>query len=155
VADLAASPRVKPCLEWFRKERAWINEQHLKLCRIPAPTFLEKERAEWFAERFRSLGWEAKLDRAGNVCAWLAGRKDAASIAVTAHLDTVLAPRVPDDIKIATDGRLLGPGFRTTGLAWPRCWRSRRCGRRAAIRSRRARLGRYWSRTSAKRAKAI
>jgi acetylornithine deacetylase/succinyl-diaminopimelate desuccinylase-like protein len=115
VADLAASSRVKACLEWFRKERAWINEQHLKLCRIPAPTFLEKERAEWFAERFRSLGWEAKLDRAGNVCAWVAGRKDAAAIAVTAHLDTVLAPRAPDDIKIANDGRLLGPGVSDNG----------------------------------------
>src|SRR5436190_20909950 len=115
VANLAASPRVKACLEWFRKERAWINDQHLRLCRIPAPTFLENARAAWFAERFRSLGWEAKLDRAGNVCAWLAGRKDAASIAVTAHLDTVLAPRVPDDIKIATDGRLLGPGVSDNG----------------------------------------
>jgi len=115
VSDLARSPELRGCLDWFRQERAWINEQHLKLCRIPAPTFLEKERAEWFAERFRSLGWEAKLDRAGNVCAWLAGRKDAASIAVTAHLDTVLAPRVPDDIKIATDGRLLGPGVSDNG----------------------------------------
>ena len=28
-----------------------------------APTFLEQKRADWMAERFRTLGWEAKLDR--------------------------------------------------------------------------------------------
>src|SRR5580704_13424255 len=98
VADLAQAPGVRACLEWFRKERAWINEQHLKLCRVPAPTFFEEKRAEWMAERFRSLGWEAKIDRAGNVIASLPGRRDSASVAVTAHLDTVLAPRSPDDV---------------------------------------------------------
>ena len=115
VADLARTPAVRSCLEWFRKERAWINEQHLKLCRIPAPTFLEQKRAEWIAERFRSLGWESKLDRAGNVVAWLARRKDDPSVAVTAHLDTVLAPRVPEDIKILGDGRMTGPGVSDNG----------------------------------------
>src|SRR5271156_4487132 len=96
VADLAASPRVRACLEWFRRERAWINEQHLKLCRIPAPTFFEEKRAQWMAERFRSLGWEAKIVRAGNVVASLPGGsagRDRPAVAVTAHLNTVLAPR--------------------------------------------------------------
>src|SRR5580700_8238630 len=94
VADLAASPRVRACLEWFRRERAWINEQHLKLCRVPAPTFFEQKRAQWMAERFRSLGWDARIDRAGNVIASLpgslAGTRDRPAVAVTAHLDTVL-----------------------------------------------------------------
>jgi len=115
VADLARTAGVRACLEWFRKERGWINEQHLKLCRIPAPTFLEEKRAEYMAERFRSLGWESKLDRAGNVIASLPGRRETASVAVTAHLDTVLAPRVPEDIKVAGDGRLLGPGVSDNG----------------------------------------
>lgn len=115
VSDLARTATVRACLEWFRKERGWINEQHLKLCRIPAPTFLEEKRAEYMAERFRSLGWESKLDRAGNVIAWLPGKREAASVAVTAHLDTVLAPRVPEDIKVTGDGRLLGPGVSDNG----------------------------------------
>src|SRR5437763_7844089 len=93
VADLSRAPAVRACLDWFRRERAWITEQHLALCRIPAPTFFEQKRAEWMADRFRSLGWDAKLDRAGNVRAWLPGRREDASAAVTAHLDTVLAPR--------------------------------------------------------------
>jgi tripeptide aminopeptidase len=115
VTGLAASPGVRACLEWFRRERSWISEQHLKLCRVPAPTFFEQKRAEWMAERFRSLGWEAKLDRAGNVVASLAGRRDAPSVAVTAHLDTVLAPRSAEDIRVAGDGRLLGPGVADNG----------------------------------------
>jgi acetylornithine deacetylase/succinyl-diaminopimelate desuccinylase-like protein len=102
-------------LEWFRKERNWINEQHLALCRIAAPTFFEQKRAEWMAERFRGLGWESKLDRAGNVIASLPGYRDRPAIAVTAHLDTVLAPKSPEDIKVAGDGRLLGPGVSDNG----------------------------------------
>ena len=102
------------CLEWFRRERNWINEQHLKLCRIPAPTFFEEKRAAWMAERFQALGWEARLDRAGNVVATWPGA-GASSMAVTAHLDTVLAPRTPEDIKTLRDGRMAGPGVADNG----------------------------------------
>jgi acetylornithine deacetylase/succinyl-diaminopimelate desuccinylase-like protein len=102
------------CLEWFRRERNWINEQHLKLCRIPAPTFFEEKRAVWMAEQFQALGWESRLDRAGNVVATWPGA-DASSTAVTAHLDTVLAPRTPEDIKTLRDGRMAGPGVADNG----------------------------------------
>jgi acetylornithine deacetylase/succinyl-diaminopimelate desuccinylase-like protein len=102
------------CLEWFRRERNWINEQHLKLCRIPAPTFFEEKRAVWMAEQFQALGWEARLDRAGNVVATWPGA-GASPMAVTAHLDTVLAPRTPDDIKTLRDGRMAGPGVADNG----------------------------------------
>jgi acetylornithine deacetylase/succinyl-diaminopimelate desuccinylase-like protein len=112
VADVAATPAVRSALEFFRKERSWINEQHLKLCRIAAPTFFEQKRAEWIAEAFRSLKWDAKIDRAGNVIASRARSRD---VAVTAHLDTVLAPRSEDDIKVAPDGRMFGPGVSDNG----------------------------------------
>ena len=115
IADLARAPELRAALDWFRRERNWINDQHLKLCRVPAPTFLEQKRAEWMAERFQDLGWESRLDRSGNVVAALPGRRDSASVAVTAHLDTVLAPRSPDEIKLAGDGRLLGPGVSDNG----------------------------------------
>ena len=108
------SPAGRVCLDWFRRERNWINEQHLKLCRIPAPTFFEEKRAAWMAEQFQALGWEARLDRAGNVVAtWPAAI--ASSMAVTAHLDTVLAPRTPEDIKTLRDGRMAGPGVADNG----------------------------------------
>ena len=115
LAELAATPGVRAAIEWFRRERAWINEQHLNLCRVAAPTFFEQKRAEWIAEQLRSLGWEAKTDRAGNVIASLAGQREAPCVAVTAHLDTVLAPRTPEEIKITGDGRMLGPGVSDNG----------------------------------------
>src|SRR5579885_3693265 len=99
VAELAAAASVRAAIDWFRRERAWINEQHLTLCRIPAPTFFEEKRAEWMAQRFRSIGWEARIDRAGNVVARLPGSREPV-VAVTAHLDTVYAPRLPEEIKV-------------------------------------------------------
>jgi tripeptide aminopeptidase len=115
LATLLMQPEVCAGLEWFRKERTWITEQHLALCRIPAPTFFEQQRAEWVVERFKSLGWEAKPDRAGNVVAMLPGRRERGAVAVTAHLDTVLAPRSPEDIRVTGDGRILGPGVSDNG----------------------------------------
>lgn len=106
---------MRAALEWFRRERLWIQEQHLKLCRIPAPTFFEQKRAEWIASSLRDLDWDAKIDRAGNVVASFSGRRESPQIAVTAHLDTVLAPRTPDDIKASPDGKLFGPGVSDNG----------------------------------------
>src|SRR5579872_1905529 len=105
---------MKAAVDWCRRERQWINEQHLRLCRIPAPTFFEEKRAAWMAEQFQALGWEARLDRAGNVIATWPGASPS-SLAVTAHLDTVLAPRTPEDIKTLRDGRMAGPGVADNG----------------------------------------
>lgn len=133
VAELATSAGIKSAVDWFRRERAWINEQHLKLCRIPGATFFEQKRAEWMAEKLKSLGWDAKIDRAGNVIASLSSPRALqgnGAVAVTAHLDTVLAPRSPDDIKIAPDGRMFGPGVSDNGaglaalLALAGVWKS-------------------------------
>ena len=125
-------PAVRNACEWFRKERSWINEQHLTLCRIPAPTFLEQQRAEWMAAQFRTLGWDAKLDRAGNVIAALPGCAGSERVVVAAHLDTVLAPRISDDIRALGDGRLTGPGVADNGaglaalLALAAVWKAAR-----------------------------
>jgi tripeptide aminopeptidase len=69
VAQIAERPALLQAGRWFARERSWINEQHLNLCRIPAPTFFESARAEWFRAQLESLGWFARLDRAGNVLA--------------------------------------------------------------------------------------
>ena len=67
--ELTAEAPIRERLQWFTREKQWINETHLALCRIPAPTFLERERALWFQAQFREAGWSAVLDRAGNVVA--------------------------------------------------------------------------------------
>jgi len=115
VTELAESAALREFAPWFARERQWIHEQHLQLCRIPAATFFEQKRAEWMAAQLRALGWESRLDRAGNTIAHLPGRQDGPFVALTAHLDTVLAPRQPEEISLGTDRRLHGPGVSDNG----------------------------------------
>lgn len=116
IAALADSPALFQAQRWFAREKSWINDQHLQLCRIAAPTFFEQARAEWFRTQLNALGWRAKLDRAGNVVAQLAGYAEADySVVVSAHLDTVFAPSRPEDIFFSGDGRFFGPGTSDNG----------------------------------------
>jgi len=57
VGEAASLPGMRECLQWFTREKQWINDIHLQLCRVPAPTFLEQQRAEWIVGQFRNLGW--------------------------------------------------------------------------------------------------
>ncbi len=102
-------------LKFFSRERAWISERHLALCRVAAPTFFEQKRAEWIAAELDKLGCRVELDRAGNVVARVGEKCQPPYVALTAHLDTVLAPRTPEDIRVAPDGRFLGPGISDNG----------------------------------------
>src|SRR5260370_5041356 len=127
LSELADHAGVRECLQFFTREKQWINEIHVQLCRVPAPTFLEQERAAWFFEQFRSYGCDASIDRAGNVLAPL-GKPP--YVALTAHLDTVLAPRNKEEISLDAEGRLHGPGVSDNGaglaalLAIARAWKA-------------------------------
>src|SRR5579883_2254759 len=127
IGDWVEHKGVRDCLQWFTREKQWINEAHLQLCRVPALTLLEQERAAWFLDQFRSLGWDAVIDRAGNV---VAATGSAPYVALTAHLDTVIAPRGKDDITVEADGRYFGPGVSDNGaglaalLAVARLWKN-------------------------------
>src|SRR5205085_10179248 len=90
LSELADHSGVREGLQFFTREKQWINEVHLQLCRVPAPTFLEQERAAWFQEQLRGYGWDASIDRAGNVIGALG---EAPYVALTAHVDTGLPPR--------------------------------------------------------------
>ncbi len=114
-AGLAERPSMAELLSWFARRRQWIDEQHLMLCRIPAPTFQEGSRAEAMAALLASFGWTAKIDRAGNVVAHLPSLRPGPLVAITAHLDTVLAPRRPEDIRLQDSGMFLGPGVSDNG----------------------------------------
>jgi tripeptide aminopeptidase len=112
---LLSETDIRKALAWFAANRTWILEQQIALCRIPAPTFLEAQRAAHMCARFASLGYEASLDAAGNVVAGLSGAPGRPLIAVSAHLDTVLSPRRPEDILLDADGVLRGPGVADNG----------------------------------------
>ncbi|MGH9666251.1 MAG: M20/M25/M40 family metallo-hydrolase, partial [Bryobacteraceae bacterium] len=56
-----------------------------------------------------------QIDRAGNVVSHLRGEREGPFLALTAHLDTVLAPRSNDDVSVNPDGRIHGPGVSDNG----------------------------------------
>jgi acetylornithine deacetylase/succinyl-diaminopimelate desuccinylase-like protein len=116
LAGLVERAGVAAALGFFARERRWIDDRHIELCRIPAPTFFEQARAQWMAAQLNQLGWSASLDRAGNVVAQL-GPVAATGplVALTAHLDTVLAPRTPEDIHMESRERFRGPGVADNG----------------------------------------
>ncbi len=115
VSEVADLRGLHECLQWFTREKQWINDIHLQLCRVPAPTFLEQERAGWMVAQLRGLGWDAGIDRAGNVIATPDEHSGGPYVAVTAHLDTVLAPRNKEEIAVEPDGRFRGPGISDNG----------------------------------------
>ncbi len=114
-AELADTPPLRDALQWCVKQKQWISEPHLQLCRIPASTFFEQRRAEWMLAQFRALGCIARIDRGGNVIAHLAENRTGPYVALTAHLDTVLAPRKDEEVFVTPDGRLHGPGAADNG----------------------------------------
>ena len=124
IAQLSEQSALFQAQRAFARERVWINDQQLLLCRIPAPTFFEQQRAAWFREQLQLLGWDAKLDRAGNVLASFRKTGDPSSeelpagqptLIVSAHLDTVLSPARAEEIFYSPDGRLRGPGVSDNG----------------------------------------
>lgn len=129
LSELIQLPAIREALQWFSRERQWITEQQLQICRIAAPTFLEGRRAEWMVAQLRNLGWDARIDRGGNVIAWPEATRGQ-FVALTAHLDTVLAPRVAEDIRIEPDGTLRGAGVSDNGaglsalLAIAKLWKT-------------------------------
>src|SRR5580692_11287640 len=126
IGELADDRGVRECLQWFTREKQWINETHLELCRVPAPTFLEQDRAAWFLAQLREAGWNTAIDRAGNV---IATSGEGPYVALTAHMDTVLAPKNRDEIAVNANGTFRGPGISDNGaglaalLAVARAWK--------------------------------
>lgn len=112
---LWSSPVFRESAAWFAANRQWILEQQLALCRIPAPTFLEERRAAHICAQFAAMGYESRIDPAGNVVA--AQRLDSPKpcLLVSAHLDTVLSPRRPEDVYVEPEGTLRGPGVADNG----------------------------------------
>ncbi len=116
IGEIAEHRGVRDCLQWFTREKQWINEIHLQLCRVPAPTFLEQQRADWIQEQFRTLGWKPRSTAPATSLATLG---EGPYVALTAHLDTVLAPRTKTISASSRTAAFAGPASPTTAPGWP------------------------------------
>jgi len=83
----------------------------IQVQQIPAPTFKERQRAEFVRERFNQAHLvDISVDAAGNVLGRLPGRNSAAPIILSAHLDTVFPEGTDLNVQQLPD-QVRGPGI--------------------------------------------
>lgn len=110
-SDLFSAPKVLRALDYLKAtEPDTINDQ-IKACEIPAPTFQEQKRAEYFKQRFAELGLKnVRIDAIGNVIGERPGAGAGPTLVLAAHLDTVFPEGT--DVKVKRNGSILaGPGI--------------------------------------------
>jgi tripeptide aminopeptidase len=119
-ARLSENPQIQTALEWFKKNLPSINETHLRLTEIPAPSFKESARAAAVKSLFEQAGLPTEIDRTGNVIAKLPGANshsaaaDRDIVVLSAHLDTVFPEGT--EVKVQHDGdRWSAPGISDNG----------------------------------------
>ena len=89
----------------------WVVDEALRIQQIAAPTFHEKERALYVANRFRELLLDdISIDDLNNVYGRIPGKQSEAALLVFAHTDTVFS--ADTDLSIRRRGDLIfGPGI--------------------------------------------
>jgi acetylornithine deacetylase/succinyl-diaminopimelate desuccinylase-like protein len=91
-------------------------EELVRICEVPAPTFEEEKRAEYFARLFQKMGFKPSVDDAGNVEIPI-HKNGKPRMVLSAHLDTVFPF---DEIRVKREGTMLrAPGISddSAGLA--------------------------------------
>lgn len=113
--SLLSSSEVSRTLSFFEKNAEAITDEQIQICSIPASPFGEQRRAEYLAEKFRTIGLtEVEIDEEGNCLGLIEGSSRSPLLVVSAHLDTVFAPDT--DFTVVRSGkRLLAPGIADDG----------------------------------------
>ena len=113
ITRLATMLPVHRAFHWLHLHQPQLRLWQLEMLAIPAPTFAEAARADWFAARFTALGLtNVHLDAAGNALAELPGGNSEPNqpyLLLSAHLDTVF-PAGTDTTPTEYGPRILGPG---------------------------------------------
>ena len=109
---ILANAKVVKTLEDIKADDDTALAEQKRITEIPAPTFKEKVRAEYFLKRMQELGFkEASIDSEGNVIALRKGSGGGRpKLVVSAHLDTVFAEGTDVTVK-EKDGVILAPGI--------------------------------------------
>jgi tripeptide aminopeptidase len=130
ITTLAAERAVHKAFGWLHLHEPQMRRWQLEFLAIPAPPFLEAERAAWFLEQFKTLGLtHCHIDAEGNALAELPAAQTLSSrpersgaerpavepdnrspcILLSAHLDTVF-PAGTDCTPSESEAQILGPG---------------------------------------------
>lgn len=112
IPSLTQHPQVQAALTAIAAENETLIELAIAIQQIPAPTFAERERANFVQAHLMRLGLvDITQDELGNVFARYPGQSPAAPpVIVTAHGDTVFPAET--DLSIRREGALIyGPGI--------------------------------------------
>src|SRR5205085_1288312 len=116
VRGLAASERVRRAFRFFEERAGSFDEEHARICAIPAPPFGEGERAEALRARFAECGLAgARVDEVGNCVALRRGRVERPLLVLSAHLDTVFPAGTDCAVRRDAAGRMRAPGVADDG----------------------------------------
>lgn len=111
IRRLSLDPEVAAALRYLEEDNEATVKQQMEIAAIPAPTFDEGQRGEFYLSQLRNLGLKHAIqDEVGNVYGIRPGTGRGPTLAVFAHLDTVFpldTPVVPD----VREGRIYGPGI--------------------------------------------
>src|SRR5947209_11485079 len=116
VRGLMASERVRSAFRFFEEQAESINEEHARICSVPAPPFGEGARAEALRTRLVECGLrEAHVDEVGNCVALRRGRAERPLLVLSAHLDTVFPAGTECAVRRDAAGRMHAPGIADDG----------------------------------------
>jgi len=107
--------RVQNTLRDIEANEAETLAEQVRLTQIPAPPFMEQNRAEYYLTQMQSRGLaDAYIDSEGNVIGIREGSGDGPLFVIAAHLDTVF-PLETDVTVEMRDGRYYAPGIGDDG----------------------------------------
>jgi tripeptide aminopeptidase len=119
IKTLLNDERVRRAIAFIDASAERFDNEHIRICEIPAPPFKEQERARYFAARFIELGLsDVHIDSIGNVIGCYRGTSEDPLVVLSAHLDTVFPEGT--DVRVRRAGaRFYAPGIadNAAGLA--------------------------------------
>jgi len=109
--ELNSNSDVQKVMDFIESDADNTLEQQIELTEIPAPPYMEEEKAEYYKEELEDLGLEdVHIDETGNVISTMPGSGDGPTIAVAAHLDIAFEEGV-DTTVTEEDGIYYAPGI--------------------------------------------
>lgn len=109
--DLIATPQIQAAFTKIEELDPWSLEKLIELTEIPAPPFMETDRAIRYAELMREVGADSvEIDEVGNVIAWRRGTGGGKTVAMAGHMDTVFPEGTDVTVKFRGD-TMYAPGI--------------------------------------------
>jgi acetylornithine deacetylase/succinyl-diaminopimelate desuccinylase-like protein len=102
---LIEQEQVQAALRAIQEDAKQTLAEQLAMCEIPAPSYYEKERAEYVKKKFEEIGLEeVHMDEVGNVYGTLSGTGEGPTLVLAAHLDTVFP--METDVTVRKEGNI-------------------------------------------------